>query len=428
MNKHYFALTLGALVWTSSASAETFNFDFSEPGTDPATDFDADCLADDLTPEQLDTCDQRAALMEAELLSHLITLEGDDDPESVTLFQQALELDSPPIQAIAVQYLARLDTAPEGFLEQVETFFFGTEPQLGATAANVLSTLADTEDATLGALYNEQRNAADYGPSYYDPENEPLAAACSKDARLNLMASFTSDEQFDPAERLLMYDRFVFTFTDTTLEYPVTAFVTDAALDDVIAHFNEVFGAPPNPPAAESLAELNAITEQIVALQVDALNGDMDAIAKIGKLSEELAVVQAAATLGSRLQLDAIHAGNDVYWVGGGDLDDQLAPLPRAVTAGLDAELDRVVIRYLNGTVEGAELPDGGAPDAPDGGDDEPTDPPDEDDNDNDNDDQDGGAAENKDSGCNVSPAGRNSSWAVGLALVALGLVRRRRG
>lgn len=432
MNKQSLLAALTALVWTSPALADSFNYDFSEPGSDPAASFDEECLTEDLDEEAIQACDARAAIMEAELLSHLITLEGDDDPESVALFQEVVELDSPALRAVAVQYLTRADNAPEGFLDSVKTFFFGSEPQLGATAANVLAAGSDEDDDALGELYNEQRDASDYGPLYYGGDDQRLAVACLKDARLNLMASFTTEEQFSPTDRLLMYDRFAFDFSDTAIDYPITAFVTDASLQDVTEHFTEQFGHEPHPPAGESQAKLTAISQEMVALQVDALDGDQDAIAKMQELGEQMAELQDAVTLASRLQLTAFHADKDVFWVDG-DTSDVLGPLPRAVTVGEDERLGRVVIRYLNGAPSGTTAPDDEpnepGSDADAGGKPDDDDEPSDDDDDEPNDDDDASAPPTDgDSGCNVT-AGAQTSGAGLWLLVAAGIafVRRKR-
>jgi hypothetical protein len=436
MKHQYLVLSLAALAWSSPALADSFSYDFSEPGSDPAANFEEECLGEDLDAEAVQACDARAAIMEAELLSHLITLEGDDDPESVALFQEVLELDSPALQAVAVQYLARTDNAPSGFVDSVKTFFFGGEPQLGATAAEVLAVGSDEDDEALGDLYSEQRNASDYGP-LYGSDDQRLAVACLKDARLNLMSSFAQDEQFAPAERLLMYDRFAFDFSDTTADYPITAFVTDASLDDVTDHFTALFGKAPYPPAAESQAKLNAITEEMVALQIDALNGDQAAIEKMQELGEQMAELQEGVTVASRLQLPAFHAGNDVFWAGG-DTDDVTGPLPRAVSVGEDERLGRVVIRYLNGVVGEVNVPDDEDPDAENPDEDSPDaggkpngedEPSDEDNDDNGKGDE--PAASSDDSGCSVSaPNSPRETSGGGLALLltaTVGLLRRLR-
>lgn len=434
MNKPATFILLAAVGFSDRASANTFNFDFSEPGADPTTDFEAACLGE----EPADDCDARAAVIESELFSLLVTLENDDDPATVALFTEVLESGSPALQAVAVGYFARTQTAPSDFLSAVKTFFFGGEAQLGTVAAGVLALDSDGDDQELGNLFREQRNPSDYGPRYAGGETDELAATCLKDARLNLMGSFGTNEQFAPAERLLMYDRFVIDFADTTVDYPVTAFATDAALEDVIEHFTKLFGGDPNPPAGESQAKLQSVTEEMVALQVDALNGDMDAIARIQQLGEQMAELQEAVTLGSRLQLMGIHAENAVFWVDGDDASATGA-LPRAVAVEHDPLLDRVVIRYVNGAaLDGASPspePDAGSdaprPDNADGGaggEDEPgedgkgDDEPDEESKPD-------AQATSSDSGCSVASPNRGTPGSAALlvaGLVLLGLRRRR--
>lgn len=424
MKKQYLVLCLMALGWVNPALADSFTYDFSGPGSDPAANFDQECLTDDLDAEEQQACDARAAVMEAELIAHLISFEGDDAPETLALFRDVVALDSPAVQAIAVRYLSRHDTAPSGFLDQVRTFFFGAEPYLGVTAANVLAK-SSGDDETLGKLYNEQRSAGDYAAS-----GERLAEVCQKDARLGVMGSFSKTEQFAPAERLLMYDRFAFDFSDATVNYPVTAFVTDASFDEVTKHFTKVFGKKPYRPLAESSGKLNAVTEQLLELQLDAVNGDQAAIRKIQELGEQLTSLQESISIGSRLQLEAFHAENDVFWVEASQ-DDVLGPLPRAVSVGEDELLGRVVIRYLNGiTTEtpppgddtpGSDAPDGGADDETNGGEKPSGGKPG-------NDKPKPDASSGGDSGCAVVPSNPTASgaWAL-LAVALMGLVRRRR-
>src|SRR5690606_26620681 len=346
MKRQYIVPCLVALGWVDPAFADSFSYDFSEPGSDPAANFDEACVKDDLDAEAQRICDARAAAMEAELVTHLLTLEGDDDPETLALFREAIDLDSPAVRAVAVQYLSRNDNAPSGFLDHVRAFFFGTEPHLGAVAANVL-TQSSANDETLGKLYHEQRNAGDYD-SVYGANDERLAEACLKDARLDLVSSFSAAEQFAPAERLLMYDRFAVDFSDATVDYPLTAFVTDEPFNDVSKHFTKVFGKKPYRPLSESQAELNAVTEQLIELQLDAVNGDQAAIRKVQELGDQMSELQEAVALGGRLQLEYLRAPNDVFWVETPH-NDVLGPLPRAVSIGEDELLGRVVIRYLSG-------------------------------------------------------------------------------
>lgn len=434
MNKPALLVCLASIGFSNAAAANSFNFDFAEPGADPTADFDAVCLGD----EPADDCDARAAVIESELFTLLVMLENDDDPATVALFTEVLEHGSPALQSVAVGYFSRTQTAPSDFLSVVKTFFFGGEAQLGTSAANVLALEADSDDQELGNLFREQRSPSDYEPRYAGGDADALAAVCLKDARLNLMGSFGRQEQFAPAERLLMYDRFVVDFMDLTVDYPVTAFATEADIDEVTEHFTELFGKAPNPPVGESQAKLLAITEEMVALQVDALNGDMDAIARIQELGEQMSELQNAVTLGNRLQLAGIHAENAVFWVDG-DAEDATQPLPRAVAVDHDVLLDRVVIRYLNGAVtDGATSGE----DDPDEEGDPSNEPGDEDadggaadDDDPDDDDSDDSPKPNaeptsKDSGCGVARPNNGAFGSAALVMAALVLLgsRRRHG
>lgn len=440
MNKSGLFVLLASLGFSSAAAANSFNFDFSEPGADPTADFDEVCLGD----EPAEDCDARAAVIEGELFTLLVMLENDDDPATVELFTEVIEHGSPALQSIAVAYFARTQTAPSGFLSAVKTFFFGGEAQLGSTAAGVLALESDSEDQELGNLFREQRSPSDYEPRYAGGDADALASACLKDARLNLMGSFTSKQQFAPAERLLMYDRFVVDFMDTTVDYPVTAFATDSDLDDVTDYFTKLFGKEPKPPTGESQAKLLAITEEMVALQVDALDGDMAAIKRIQELGDQMAELQEAVTLGNRLQLGGIHAENSVFWVEG-DEQDATQPLPRAVAIEHDALLDRVVIRYLNGAVSEDAFPGEDDPDQADPDEDPNSDPEDEgadggssigedpDDSEEDPDDDDSPKpnteSSSNDSGCSVArpnQAGLGSAALLIATVLVFGSRRRR--
>src|SRR5690606_1507251 len=119
---------------------------------------------------------------------------------------------------------------------------------------------------------------------------------------------------------------------------------------------------------SESQAELNAVTEQLIELQLDAVNGDQAAIRKVQELGDQMSELQEAVALGGRLQLEYLRAPNDVFWVETPH-NDVLGPLPRAVSIGEDELLGRVVIRYLSGVTSehspddspGSESPDGGS-------------------------------------------------------------------
>ena len=335
--------------WPTGARADTIRLTYDEAGEDPAATFEDDCLGD--TPAE--DCDARAALIEGELVTLLSQLDSDEDPETLALFQASLELKSPVVQAMALRYLSRAEQDPDDFFAKVKTFFFGPDAPLGASASAVLQLSSEADDQRLAELFDEQRPASAYAAEDLidDPSQEELVAACVRDTRLDLMESFAEDEQFAPADRLLMYDRFV-RAAFTTEDYPVTAFVTDASLDDVSAFFTERFGEPLGPVAGsqERTAEL---TMQLLTLQNQAASGNQDAIKELQEIVDELTRVQQVASLDAYFQLSAIHAENDLVWLDG-DVEDAGTQAMRAVTASEDPALGKTVIRYINAPSSGA--------------------------------------------------------------------------
>lgn len=341
--------TSAALTASTAAHADVIRLDADSAalGIDPAADFDAECLG----PAPLEDCDARAALIEAELVSILAQLENDSDPKTLPIFQEAIDLDSPLVQTMAMRYLARADQQPTDFLSKVRTFFLGPDAPLGVSAAEVLRDSADETDQAISELYRQERRAADYAPTSTpttDPDatNDDLVLACTKDARLNAMAAFAPEEQFAPAERLLMYDRFLTSFVAAGNDYPVTSFVTDASLESVSAFFTKRFGKSYG-PYGDAQTHYQELTLELVGLQAAAQKGDQAAIARIQQIGEELQSLQGLISLGSYLQLPSIHAENDLIWIEGNP-DDLLSNPTRAVTAGTDASLGKTVIRYIN--------------------------------------------------------------------------------
>jgi MYXO-CTERM domain-containing protein len=410
------------VVWSSNARADILRISDDGTGDDPAATFDADCLGE----TQAEDCDARAALIEGELVMLLSQLDGDVDPATQTLFEGALELDSPFVRAMAVRYLSRAEAQPADFLSNVKAFFFGPDAPLGVASSSALEGLGGTSDQDLAKLYREQRPESAYAPQDVSaaPEEDRLLQACIKDSRLDMMLSFREDEQFRPAERLLMYDRFVSALLDPTEDYPVTAFVTDASVDEVSAFFTKLFGAP-YPPSADSEARLAELTMQLVALQGAAASGDQEAIKKLIAISEELTQAQQVASLQAYLQLPVLHAENDQVFLDGSLEDFAMTPA-RAVTVGEDPLLGKTVIRYINAPLVGAggQVGSGqaGAPEQGSGGAAEPGN-------------SEGGASDGDhavksgDEGCGCSvPSAPNGAAGLG-ALTVLGLMffRRRR-
>jgi MYXO-CTERM domain-containing protein len=413
-------------VWSSSARADVPRIPDDGTGDDPAATFDADCLGE----MQAEDCQARAALIEGEIVTLLSQLDGDVDPATQELFERALELDSPFVRAMAVRYLSRAEAQPTDFLSSVKTFFLGPDAPLGVASSAALESLGEPSDQDLAELYREQRSESDYSPQEVsaDPEEERLLQACIKDSRLDMMLSFSEEEQFSPAERSLMYDRFVTALLDPTEDYPVTAFVTDASVDEVIDFFTELFGDP-YPPSADSEARLAELSLQLVELQGAAASGDQEAIEQLIALSEELTQVQQVASLQAYLQLPALHAENDWVFLDGSLEDFTMSPA-RAVTVGEDALLGKTVIRYINappvGTGGGVGSGQAGAPGQGSGGAASPGDG---------ESDGEGGAsdgdrpAKSPDDGCGCSVPGapREAAGLGALAVLGLMLLRRRR-
>jgi MYXO-CTERM domain-containing protein len=338
------AAALLVAVWSSNARADVPRFPGDGTGADPAATFDADCLGE----TQAEDCDARAALIEGELVMLLSQLEGDVDPATQTLFEGALELDSPFVRAMAVRYLSRAEAQPTDFLSNVKAFFLGPDAPLGVASSSALEGLGEPGDQELAELYREQRPASEYSPQEVsaDPEDDRLLQACIKDSRLEMMLSFDEEDQFGPAERLLIYDRFISALFDPTQSYPVTAFVTDASVEEVSAFFTARFGDP-YPPSADSEARLTELSMQLAELQGAAASGNPEAIKQLIALSEELTQAQQAASLAAYLQLPVLHAENDWVFLDGSIDDFAMTPV-RAVTVGEDALLGQTVIRYIN--------------------------------------------------------------------------------
>jgi MYXO-CTERM domain-containing protein len=418
-----FALAVALLVagWSSHARADVPRIADDGTGEDPAATFDADCLGE----TQADDCEARAALIEGELVMLLSQLEGDADPATQAIFEGALELGSPFVRAMAVRYLSRAQAQPSDFLSNVKTFFLGPDAPLGVVSSSALENLGEPTDQDLAELYRQQRPESAYSPQDVsaDPEEDRLLQACIKDSRLDMMLSFSAEEQFRPAERSLMYDRFVSALLDPTEDYPVTAFVTDASVDEVTTFFTELFGDP-YPPSADSEARLAELSLQLAEIQGAAAGGDQEAIKELIALSEEITQVQQVASLQAYLQLPALHAENDWVFLDGSLEDFTMSPA-RAVTVGEDTLLGKTVIRYINAPPAGAGGGVGsgqaGAPSQGSGGAASP-------------DDGEGGAGDgdratkSSDDGCGCSVPGapRNAAGLAALTVIGLMFLRRR--
>jgi hypothetical protein len=405
-----FATLLALGTAAPRARAELFRLGYDETGADPAEGFDEACLGD----SPAEDCDVRAALIEAELVTLLSRLDSDRDPQTLALFQSALELDSPVVRAMAARYVARRTERPSDFLSKVKTFFWGPDAPLGGTAADILKDSPEDADARLVELFEEQRPSEHYAPQPFfeeeTPAESPLLLACTDDTRLELMSSFSEEQVFEPARRLLMYDRFVFSTSELVPRYAVTAFLTDESVDDVADFFRGLFGAP-LPPIEDATQRLEELQAQVLALQGAAASGDPEAFAEITRLAEELGKVQEQILAAGYLQLESIHAEKDLVFLDGTLADLASGPV-RAVTVGHDDVAGGTVIRYVNApSGQGRPLPgegDGGRP----GDDDE--DPSGE-----------GGAADRPtkapDDGCGCSVPGHSPplGWLAALPLAA---------
>lgn len=404
-------------VWSSIARADLIRGEDDLTAADASETFGADCLGE----TQAEDCDTRAAMIEGEIVMLLSQLEGDFDPATQALFESALELESPVVKTMAVSYLSRTETQPTDFFTNVKTFFFGPDAPLGVTSSAALEGLAEPSDQELASLYQEQRDPSDYAPQEVTQDEEQadnrLLQASIKDSRLSMMLSFSEEERFAPAERLLMYDRFMTAAFDPTQSFPVTAFSTDASLDDVSAFFTELFGEP-LPPPANNEERIEEVAMRMQELQTAAGMGDQDAIQELIALSEELQQLQQGSLLQAYLQLPALHAENDLIWLDG-KLEDFAMTPTRAVMAGEDALLGQTVIRYVNAppaTGAGGNGQGGAGDDEPPGDDDSPGE---------------GGAGERAsksgDDGCGCSVPGAPTSSVGLLALSVLALLLRRK-
>jgi MYXO-CTERM domain-containing protein len=408
--------------WSSSARADLIRLSDDATAANASETFDADCLGE----AQAEDCDVRAAMIEGELVTLLSQLENDVDPATRALFESALELESPVVRAMAVAYLSREQEQPTDFVSSVKTFFLGPDAPLGVTSSAALDALAEPSDQELAGLYQEQRSPSDYAPQDVtgdeDLASNRLLQASLKDARLNRMLSFSEEERFAPAKRLLMYDRFMTAAFDPQQSFPVTAFATDASIEEVSAFFTKLFGEP-LPPPANNEARIEEISMRLVELQTAASMGDQDAIKELIALSEELTQLQQGITLQAYLQLPALHAENDLIWLDG-KLEDFATNPVRAVMAGADPKLGQTVIRYVNappgtgaGGGDGSGQGDAGSPNEPTGG------PSGE-----------GGAGDERavksgddGCGCSVPGAPAGSAGLLALSLLTLRLRRKRR-
>jgi hypothetical protein len=433
---------LAAVALSTSARAETFVIDYEDrEAVDPAEGFEEDCWGE----SEAEDCPERAAALTAELVESLGKLDMHTDATTVALFEAAVQMDEPRLQAMGLRYFANRRTPPDDLWAKAREFFFGPEPVVGHPSAELLGQSLEDADLELSRLYLEGRPYETHGGELPQGagETDSWADGRVKDAVLDELSAFDADERFPDAERLLMLDRFIAVgFASPAEDIPVTAFVTEAPLSDVEEHFRTLFGVDSYPSVESSTARQTALLTELSDLQQRLAQGDNSAAERLQEVVTELTEAQGAASAGTRLGLAELGASDHVFWLDG-TFEDPFAPVPRAVAIGTDARVEGTVIRYFGGRTSGSSNPDpgGGAPGA--GGSagegtgngsggragrggqtgngagagnagDEGAD--------------DGSSGDDDDSGCGCAVPGRNSAalpFSVALAL-ALGLWRRR--
>jgi MYXO-CTERM domain-containing protein len=183
-----------------------------------------------------------------------------------------------------------------------------------------------------------------------------------RDRLLEDLQMFAPSERFADETRLLMIDRFVtdvYAPTPTEPNVPVTGFVTDTEMAEVVAHFTSVFGTPPFGSLEEANAQQPALLLELSDLQQRLLAGDQSAAPRLGEVVLELTALQNVLSAGARLSLDYLGCADHTFWLETEGGEPQSGALRRAVTVGTDAHLERTVIRYFN--AEGAQATGGTA-------------------------------------------------------------------
>jgi hypothetical protein len=354
---------VSAVALSTSAQAETFVIDYeNREAVDPAEGFEEDCWGE----SEAEDCPERAAALTAELVESLGKLDMHTDASTVALFEAAIEMNEPRLQAMGLRYFANHRTPPDDLWAKAREFFFGPEPVVGHPSAELLRQSLEDADLELSRLYLEGRPHETHGGELPQGagETDSWADGRVKDAALDELLAFGADERFPDAERLLMLDRFIPAgFTNPAEEIPVTAFVTGALISDVEEHFRTLFGVDPYPSVESSTERQTALLTELSDLQERVAQGDNSAAKRLQEVVTELTEVQEAATAGSRLGLAAVDASDHVFWLDG-TLEDPFAPLPRAVAVGTDTRLEATVIRYFGGQASPSSNPDpnGGAP------------------------------------------------------------------
>jgi hypothetical protein len=325
---------------------------------DPAVDFAADCLG----AVEAEDCPARSAALQSELVETLGLLSAYDDAETVSLFQSTVDSENPQLQELALRYFAYRPSPPQDLWAKAREFFFGPSPALGHPSAELLAHSMDALDQELSALYLEGRPRASHGGDL--PQGaaftDSWAEGSVRDRLLEDLQAFAPGDRFAAETRLLMSDRFV---TDVygpspgEPNIPVTGFVTDAKMADVVAHFTSVFGTEPFGSLEEANAQQPILLQELSDLQQRLQAGDKSVVARLQQVIIELTDLQNVLSAGMRLSLDALGCADHSFWLETEGGEPLSGPLRRAVTVGTDPHLERTVIRYFN--AEGAQAASG---------------------------------------------------------------------
>lgn len=418
------AAFLAALSLCAPAGADTFAIDYENQALaeDDAT-FDVDCGGP--VEEEAADCAERAAALHAELVDLLSGLSGESDARTVALFESVATMNDPQLQAMALRYFATQQEAPASLWDQARQFFFGPDAVVGHPSAELLASSAKEIEQQLSEAYLDGRPRPNHGGEL--PEGagfeDSWALGYTQDARLDDVPSFIESELFPEATRLLMLDRFIVDAFDPNAApegIAVTAFVTDADVSEVEAHFTSVFGAEPYPPVAQLEARQDELSAELNELAMNF--SDLAAAMRFQKLTEELQKNQAALLVAGQICLNSDEYADHVFWATLSSDQFSTGPMPRAVTLGTDTRLDGHVIRYVNGAAaDDVTSPNGpGAGGSNGGGDPQPS----------------GGAGGDDERavtkgdsgcGCRTSSQGSLAPSLTALALLALTLKRRSR-
>jgi hypothetical protein len=400
------------------ARADTFVIDYANrTPVDPAETFETDCLG---ASEAAD-CAARAALLEAELTEALGELEGLSDDATQALFSAAVSTDSPAVQQIGLRYFAGRQQLPTSLWASVKEFFLGPDPQVGQPSAEILGFSSDTTDQKLSELYLAFRPSDGYSsnlPSHTGEQDE-WAEACARDLQLDQVPAFSAQEQFTPATRLLMNDRFVTSPLSMT-DAPATGFVTDAAKADVVSFFSKLFGKDPYPPVAMSETLLQSLNLELAQLQSKLMSGDQQAIKRFQEVLDQITKAQEGVTVGSVLQLDPDACPDCVFWIAGSADDVYTKPLTRAVVVGTQPQLNKTAISYLGNGGSALVTADGGVTNQSDAG----TSPGSDQGSDEDGRDASSDPTKKSDGGCSTHEPSAVTWWPLLLTLL---FCRRRR-